>query len=33
LRQAASLEAEMKTSRTPRLAFEVWLISVCQRKR
>lgn len=33
LRQAASLEAEMKTSRTPRLAFEMWLISVCQRKR
>lgn len=33
LRQAASLEAEMKTGRTPRLAFEMWLISVCQRKR
>jgi len=33
LRLAASLEAEMKTSRSPRLAFEVWIISLLQRKR
>jgi DNA polymerase-3 subunit delta len=29
LQEAAAMEAEMKTSRDPRLAFERWIVKVC----